>query len=262
MHWIVGLVPVRPPGRTVGRRLRHLRHRRWGGYETHGPNVGPGIAEKDSGAAPVVMDQNRLHESPHDVDSATAAGRLVRGSPPHAVIHDLDADASGLGPIGRLDSAIRVRRRVGVIDTVAGGFVHREHHVVLGVPGKDKRRQPATNLGPHRRELTGMRWPDLADKLGWFASSNDGGWFAHVFPRLLLDPVHSRTAPPGQRRPPTGGRSRRQTTPHAAGTASGTPLVDAWPERPEIVDAPDNPVVGLLLAATELGVALVGLRRR
>ena len=122
---------------------------------------------------------------------------MVRGSPPHAVIHDLDAHASGLGPIGRLDSAIRVRRRVGVIDTVAGGFVHREHHVFLGVPGKDKRRQPTTNLGPHRRELAGMRWPDLVNELGWFASSNDGGWLAHVFPRLLLDPVRSRTAPPG-----------------------------------------------------------------
>ena len=48
---------------------------------------------------------------------------------------------------------------------------------------------------------------------------------------------------------------------HAAGpAASGTRLVDAWPVGPEIVDAPDDPVVGLLLAATELGVALVGVR--
>jgi hypothetical protein len=47
----------------------------------------------------------------------------------------------------------------------------------------------------------------------------------------------------------------------AAGpAASGTRLVDPWPEGPQIVDAPDDPVVGLLLAATELGVALVGVR--
>src|SRR3954471_11467331 len=50
---------------------------------------------------------------------------------------------------------------------------------------------------------------------------------------------------------------------HAAGpAASGTRLVAPWPEGPQIVDAPDDPVVGLLLAATELGVALVGVRRR
>ena len=117
----VGLLPVRRPGRTIGlqlRQLRQIRHRRRGGCETPSPGVGPGIAEKDPGAAPVVTDQNRLHESPHDVDSATAAGRLVRGSPPHAVVHDLDADASGLGPKGQLDSAVPIRRRIGVIDTV------------------------------------------------------------------------------------------------------------------------------------------------
>jgi hypothetical protein len=51
-----------------------------------------------------------------------------------------------------------------------------------------------------------------------------------------------------------------RSTPGAA--ASGTPLVDVRPEGPEIVDAPDDPVVGLLLTATELGVALVGMRRR
>jgi len=46
----------------------------------------------------------------------------------------------------------------------------------------------------------------------------------------------------------------------AAGTASGTRSVDAWPVGPEIVDATDYSVVGLLLAAAELGVALVGVR--
>ena len=200
MHWdrrSAAASAARTHDRTTAPTARQFRHRRWGDCETPAPGVGPGVAEKDSGAAPVVMDQNRLHESPHDVDSATAAGRLVRGSPPHAVVHDLDADASGLGPKGQLDSAICVRRRVGVIDTVAGGFVHREHHVVLGVPGKDKRRQPTTNLGPHPRELAGMRWPDLVNELGWFTSSKDDGWLAHVFPRVLLDPVRSRTAPPG-----------------------------------------------------------------
>jgi len=50
------------------------------------------------------------------------------------------------------------------------------------------------------------------------------------------------------------------STPGAA--ASGMPLVDAWQVGPEIVDVPDNTVIGLLLAATELGVALVGIRRR
>jgi hypothetical protein len=46
--------------------------------------------------------------------------------------------------------------------------------------------------------------------------------------------------------------------PHAAGpAASATPVVNAWPAGPEIVDAPNDPVIGLLLTATELGVALV-----
>jgi hypothetical protein len=43
--------------------------------------------------------------------------------------------------------------------------------------------------------------------------------------------------------PGVDGKSTLLTSPqaqHRAETASGTPLVDAWPERPEIVDAPHD----------------------
>ena len=104
------------------------------------------MAEEHPGSAAVVMDQDHGDEPLHDLDPPAASCGLIGRGPPRAVVDDLDADASRLGPEGQLDGVVGGRRCVGVVDAVARGLVHGRHQVDLGVPEQGERRQPTADL--------------------------------------------------------------------------------------------------------------------
>src|SRR3954471_20995339 len=128
------------------------------------------MAEEHSGSAAVVMDQDHGDESLHDLDPAAASGGLAGRGPPRAMVDDLDANASGLGPEGQLDA-------------VARGLVHGQHQVDLGVPEQGERRQPTVDLRAEGGEVAGMRWPGPMHELSTFAPVDRGGRLGHVVPQ-------------------------------------------------------------------------------
>jgi hypothetical protein len=89
----------------------------------------------------------------------------MQGSAPRAVVHDLNADASGPGPEGEVDGVVRGGGGVGVLDTVARRLAHGEHHVVPSVSGDRERRQPAAHLDPKEGQMAGTGGPDQVNEL-------------------------------------------------------------------------------------------------
>jgi hypothetical protein len=63
-----------------------------------------------------VADEDERYELLHDLDSAAAPGGLGGRGTPDAVIHDLDVQGAGFGPVGDVDGVVGGGGMVGVVD--------------------------------------------------------------------------------------------------------------------------------------------------
>ena len=126
-------------------------------------------------------------------------GRLVCGGLPGAVVDDSRQRCGASVQKVSSNGAAGCSRRVGVLDAVGRGLAHRQHDVVLGIPGKHQRRQPATNVGPYRRQLAGIRGRaatrcgleggPASEDLTQRPSATTGVWGKPLFRRLILPPA-------------------------------------------------------------------------